>query len=243
MIILRTIFAVILLTTVSSAIEPEYLEYGGTAFLINSDGYMLTNQHIIKDCLSLNVANENGVKKSSAFVVAEDEDLDLAVIKTDIISEHFYPISQYGIEILDEVTTAGFPDPWLDMKEEDIKLSAYRGYISSTGEYDDWDDYLEVDIYATKGQSGSPILNSTGEVIGVLSGAFHFEHQGTNMTDDKIKFITSRIIAANLSWIVWFLDEYKIKYTDDGSISFLDTNDLVKTMRDATFSLTCNMVE
>jgi S1-C subfamily serine protease len=138
---------------------------GGTGFLIDPKGYLVTNAHVIEGAKNIAVDKGTG-EELKAFVVYKDKKTDIAILK--IKDDKFrypgtipYSISKSPAELAAPIFTLGYP-------RNDIVYG--EGYKSSkTGFHDDSLSY-QITIAANSGNSGSPILNKEGEVIGILNG-------------------------------------------------------------------------
>lgn len=138
--------------------------YGGTGFALSQDGYIATNAHVIAGGDSIYVQNSKG-DAYKARVVHQDLDHDLAIIK--IIDSNFsmpplpYALSKSEAPLGQDVYTLGYP-------RDEIVYG--RGYVSSqTGFRDDSNSY-QVSIPVNPGNSGAPLLDRAGNVIGIISG-------------------------------------------------------------------------
>lgn len=140
-------------------------KYGGTGFAISGNGYILTNYHVIKDADSLYVQNAKG----NSFRVKKyyvDPANDIAILK--VTDKSFaslgslpYSIKKSGAGIGEPVYTLGYP-------KDDIVLG--DGYVSSkTGLNGDTLAY-QIAIPVNPGNSGGPLLDNNGNVIGVING-------------------------------------------------------------------------
>jgi serine protease Do len=136
-----------------------------TGFLIDPKGLMITNAHVVKDSRNIKIFNSKG-DQFNAFVVQLDIPRDVAIIKID--DSRFKPFSSlpYGIrkatsELAEPVFTLGFPRDEIVYGEG--YLSARTGYLGDTLS-------CQIAVPANPGNSGGPVFNHEGEVIGILTG-------------------------------------------------------------------------
>jgi len=137
---------------------------GGTGFLIDGKGYLITNAHIIRNSKNIVVSNNKG-DQFTAVVVKFILDKDIAILK--IKDEDFKPILSlpYGIrksssDVAEPIYTLGFP-------RNEIVYS--EGYLSAKTGFDGDTLSCQLGIAANRGNSGGPVFNHDGEVIGILS--------------------------------------------------------------------------
>lgn len=143
----------------------------GSGFFIRKEGYILTNNHVIKEAKSISVITDSG-KTYAAKVVAIDIPSDLAVLK--IIGDNkklpeFKPVifgNADKARIGDKVLTFGNP--------YGLGVSVSQGIISAKSRYIDLGEqqYIQTDAAINQGNSGGPMFNLAGEVIGVNSAVF-----------------------------------------------------------------------
>jgi serine protease Do len=136
-----------------------------TGFLIDPKGLMITNAHVVKDSRNIKIFNSKG-DQFNAFVVQLDIPRDVAIIKID--DSGFKPFNSlpYGIrratsELAEPVFTLGFPRDEIVYGEG--YLSARTGYLGDTLS-------CQIAVPANPGNSGGPVFNHEGEVIGILTG-------------------------------------------------------------------------
>jgi hypothetical protein len=154
------------LTSVRQKIEPGLnVSFGGTSFLIDTKGYLITSAHVVNNAERIFVQNSKG-EDLMAEILLTDLKHDLAILK--ITDEDFKPLSSipYSFNkkkvaaIAEPVFTLGFP------KDE---IVYGEGYLSSeTGLLGDTMS-TQITIPANPGNSGGPVLNSHCEVIGILN--------------------------------------------------------------------------
>jgi len=138
--------------------------YGATGFALSSNGYVMTTYHVIKDADSVYLQNNAG-NSYKVKVVYTDPAYDIAVLQ--IIDEDFkdlgnlpYTFKQNSAEIGEEVYTIGFP------REEAVYG---RGYLSSNTGYSGDTVAYQVSIPVNPGNSGGPVLDNRGNVVGVIN--------------------------------------------------------------------------
>ena len=139
--------------------------FGGTGFALTADGYIVTNYHVVKDADSIYIQNTDG-DSYKASTVSTFPDYDIAILKiTDSsfngLKQLPYTFKKSASELGEDVFTYGFP-------KDDPVYS--KGYLSSkSGHSGDTTEY-QVDISVNPGSSGGPLLDSKGNVIGVIKG-------------------------------------------------------------------------
>lgn len=147
----------------STRAHREYTS-GGTGFLVNTKGYLFTNFHVVEKAKYVAVQNNNG-KEFTAKVVYRDPERDIAILKIDDSSYKAPAAIPYGIrkspaDIAEPIFSLGYP-------RNDIVYG--EGYLAARTGYDGDTLSVQISINANRGNSGSPIINHNGEIIGVLS--------------------------------------------------------------------------
>lgn len=144
----------------------------GSCFALNENGYLATCYHVIEDARRIRIrgVNEDFEHPLMARVIASDQDNDLAILKID--DSHFstletlpYQIKSNPSEVGEEVFTLGYP--LRAVMGDEIKLT--NGVISACSGY--MGDATSYQLSATvqSGNSGCPVFNSDGDVIGVVN--------------------------------------------------------------------------
>lgn len=145
---------------------------GGTGFIISTDGLVLTNKHVVSDKAADYMVITNDGKKYPAKVLALDPFQDLAVIKIQVASTNF-PILSLGnsanVQIGQTVITIGNA---LGEFRNTVSVGVVSGLgrtinASGGGMTETLEDLLQTDAGINKGNSGGPLLDLKGEVIGV----------------------------------------------------------------------------
>ncbi len=140
--------------------------YGsGTGFFVTSDGYIITNNHVIADASHIDVQVASG-KSYVAEIVTRDPNNDVALLKIDAKATVPLPIGQASaIKKGADVFTLGYPLPDLEGNE----LKATFGKVNAfSGMYGDI-RFLQIDVPIQPGNSGGPLITDEGAVIGITT--------------------------------------------------------------------------
>lgn len=139
----------------------------GTGFIISSDGYIVTNNHVVKnaDKIYVTLSEQNNKQdKVEAKVIGSDAETDLALLKISVKKD--LPAIKFGdsdkMEVGDWVVAIGNPFG--------LSNTVTTGIISAKGRdihAGPYDNFLQTDASINPGNSGGPLLNLDGEVIGI----------------------------------------------------------------------------
>jgi serine protease Do len=135
----------------------------GSGFIIDREGYILTNNHVVEKAQTIKVKLTDG-SEYDAKVVGKDAKTDIALIKIDAKSN--LPVAKFGdsdnLEVGDWVVAIGNPFGLEHTVTSGI-VSA-KGRVIGAGPYD---DFIQTDASINPGNSGGPLFNLEGEVIGI----------------------------------------------------------------------------
>jgi serine protease Do len=140
-------------------------KFSGTGFALTASGYIVTNYHVVKDADSLYVQNAAGDSYHTKLIYTEPA-YDIAILKIDDsaftgLSAIPYSFKKSKSDVGEDVYTLGYP-------RDDFYYG--RGYLSSaTGNNGDTTAY-QVSLPVYPGNSGGPLLDGKGNVIGIISG-------------------------------------------------------------------------
>ena len=135
----------------------------GTAFFITDDGYLITNDHVVRGVRKVRIKTKD--KFFDAKVVKTDRQMDLALLKVEGTSFTALPLAATkGPELGADVFTIGFPNP--DVQGFEAKYT--DGKISSLAGIRDDPMTFQVSVPVQPGNSGGPLLSRYGSVDGVM---------------------------------------------------------------------------
>jgi S1-C subfamily serine protease len=142
---------------------------GGSGFVLDKQGHIVTNQHVVEGAEEVSVRFANGVREK-AEVVGEDPSTDVAVVKVDASEEALKPLT------LGDSDSVGVGEPVIAIGNPlNVGTSVTTGVVSGVGRSikapNNYtiDDAIQTDAAINPGNSGGPLLDSRGTVIGVNS--------------------------------------------------------------------------
>ena len=154
-------------TTTRIKPKPAITEHGkfvGTSFLIDGKGFLVTNYHVISSMKNIYVGNNKG-DSYTAEVVYSDKTSDLAILK--IVDTSFktvtnlpYSIKRANSDLGEQFFTLGFPRNEIVYGE---------GYVSAKSGNDGDSLAYQLTVSANPGNSGGPVVNKNGEIIGIIT--------------------------------------------------------------------------
>ncbi len=145
----------------------------GSGFVVDQDGHILTNQHVVESASEIEVDFPSGLK-SWAELIGTDPDSDLAVLEVDVPAEDLFPIP-FGdsdqVRVGEFVIAVGNPFNYEGTMTLGIVSSKGRTLESINpapgGAFFSAGDLIQTDAAINPGNSGGPLINMRGEVIGI----------------------------------------------------------------------------
>lgn len=201
---------------------------GGTGFMVDPKGYLVTNAHVIENAKYIAVQNSNG-QDMTVELVYVDVERDLAILH--ITDSAFkapaslpYSIKRSSGDIAETIFTLGFPRNEIVYGE---------GYLSAKTGFNGDTLTCQIAVAANPGNSGGPVLNKNGEVIGILSAR--------QVSAEGVVFATqSKYIYDALNELQKDTSFRKVKLTSSSSLKGLDRVQQVKKMSDYVYMVKVN---
>ena len=169
----------------------------GSGWVYDSSGRIVTNEHVVDGASSISVRFWNG-KTYSATVVGTDKSTDLAVIKVNAPSSELHPLSvgnSGDLQVGDGVVAIGSPFGLEETVTSGI-VSALHRAIEAPNNFT-INDSIQTDAAINHGNSGGPLLNSQGQVVGV-NAQIRSDSGGNEGVGFAIPSNTVRSIATQL---------------------------------------------
>jgi S1-C subfamily serine protease/uncharacterized protein len=202
----------------------------GTAFSINAAGQFLTNYHVIKSCEAVRLDIAAGPQ--DGMVTATDERNDLAVVQTAATGiEPLQFREGKGIRPADEVVALGFPYAGLLATSPQVTT----GTVSALAGLNDDSRYLQLTAPVQPGNSGGPLVDLSGNVVGIISARINDVAiaEATGSLPQNINF------AIKSTTIREFLDAHRIEYLVAPSDMKLDPADVGEKAMKSTVMVEC----
>lgn len=209
---------------VQKAPQNVEIKSGGTGFLIDTKGFLVTNAHVVTGSTSVIVQNNKG-QEFRATTIHVNPATDIAILKID--DNDFKPlvvlpygIRKTGAELGETLFTLGFP-------REEIVYN--EGYMSAKTGFHGDTMTCQIGVSANPGNSGGPVFNKNGEVIGIINTR-QIAAQGV------VFAITSKNIFSLLEQISKSdTTVQKIKLPSTSSIKGLDRVQQIKKIEDCIY--------
>ena len=165
-------------------------------------------------------------------MIATDKTNDVAVLKTDYKSRNFIKINEDGAKLGENVIAVGYP--LAGRLSDSVKIT--RGIVSSLSGLDNNIGQIQIDAALQPGNSGGPVLNENGELVGIASAGLNklLMAKEAKYIPENVNFAVASPIVVNI------LKSKKVKYTTQGIFggSFSNT-ELAELGDSSTIQLFC----
>jgi S1-C subfamily serine protease len=212
--------------------KPDRLfEQKGTGFLVSSNGHLVTNAHVVQGCVGDILGNPSGDAPAKLRLVSSDETNDLALLQATGSFKDVAKIRDKAIQSGDSVVAIGYPFHGLLTSDFTVTtgiVSSLSGVLNDTR-------FLQISAAVQPGNSGGPLLASSGDVVGVVAAKLN-----------AIKFVRATgNIPENINFAIKtgalrdFLDNSVVPYQISDAKAELKTADIARDARAFTFLISC----
>jgi S1-C subfamily serine protease len=214
-----------------SAKTDRTFDQTGTGFLVSTSGHLVTNQHVVQDCVGDILGNLSGEAPAKLRLVSSDETNDLALLQVTGAFKDVAKISDKASHSGDSVVAIGYPFHGLLTSDFTVTtgiVSSLSGILNDTR-------FLQISAAVQPGNSGGPLLSASGDVVGVVAAklnAIKFA-RATGNIPENINF------AIKTGALRDFLDNSVVPYQRSDAAAELKTADIARNARAYTYLISC----
>ena len=205
-----------------------YIIGSGTGFFVSAQGHIVSNDHVVGICRKVVSKIEGELKYFN--VLKTDKVNDLGLIKGDYKSPSYLSIKSDGAEFGEDIIAFGYPLE--DELSTSVKLT--RGIVSSlSGPGNNYSE-IQIDAAIQPGNSGGPVMNMDGQVVGVASSGLNklYMLEKSEYIPENVNFAVASSTLSN------FLKANGVSITNQ-KFNIKNTKELAKIGRPATLQLFC----
>jgi len=216
----------------SSPAKPsKMVDVTGAGFVISTAGHVVTNNHVINDCVGDVHGNLTGEGMMTLRVVSKDETNDLALLQAPRTFKDIGAIRGTAIRSGDSIIAIGYPYHGLLTSDFTVTtgiISSLSGVLNDTR-------FLQISAPIQPGNSGGPLLDTSGNIVGVVSAKINALKFAKAMGDfpENINF------AIKTGAVRDFLDNSAISYQTAEAETELKTAQIVNNARAYTMLISC----
>lgn len=211
---------------------PKLINVNGAGFVISSSGHVVTNYHVISRCVGDVHGNLTGEPTTTLRVVSGDETNDLALLQAAGAFKETAHIRATAVHSGDAVIAIGFPYHGLLTSDFTVTtgiVNSLSGILNDTR-------FLQISAQIEPGNSGGPLLDTSGDLIGVVAEKLNAVRFAKVMGDipQNINF------AIKTGAVRDFLDNSDVAYQSVEPGAELRTADIAKSARAYTILISCS---
>jgi S1-C subfamily serine protease/Holliday junction resolvasome RuvABC ATP-dependent DNA helicase subunit len=210
--------------TVGNNQSPIRVGKSGTGFFVTADGYVVTNAHVVEGCEDPKVVCGTA-EPVTAQVLARDIVNDLALLKVDLATDHVASL-RAGIRIGEEIAAFGFPLQGTLSAGGNFTV----GNVSALAGFKNDSRHMQISAPIQPGNSGGPVIDQCGNVIGVVVSIFGAHSKGV---------VQNVNFAIKISVLTAFLDSHGAPYSTAASEHPLQMFELAEKAQSMSVLVVC----
>jgi serine protease Do len=202
----------------------------GTGFYVSHQGHVVTNNHVVESCSRITV-RVDAARSLPASILARTSEDDLALLKVDHHPGHVGGI-RVGMRLGEPVAVFGFPLTDVLSSSGNFTL----GNITALSGIGDDPRFLQVSAPVQKGNSGGPLLDENGNIVGVVTGKLNALKSAASSGDipQNVNFAVKSTVLSH------FLDMNRVGYVTGNLTNALKPADLAEKARDMSVQVVCH---
>ena len=200
----------------------------GSGFFVSDQGYIVSNEHVVGVCKKVKAYEEG--EEVFLNILATDMVNDIGLVKGKFKNKKYLNIKTDGAELGEDIVAFGYP--LSQTLSDSVKLT--KGIVSSLTGLGNNISQIQIDAAIQPGNSGGPVLNMNGQVVGIASAGLSklYMAKEANYIPENVNFaVASQTLTA-------FLKAHKINIGTDASRT-LNAKELAKIGEPATIQLFC----
>ena len=215
----------------SEAKSAKLVDQTGTGFVVSANGHVVTNHHVVEACVGDIQGNLTGQAPVKLRVVSSDETNDLALLQAPSPFNEVATIKEKAVHSGASIVAIGFPFHGLLTSD----FTVTTGIVSSLSGVMNDTRFLQISAAVQPGNSGGPLLASTGEVVGVVAAKLNALKiaKATGNIPENINF------AIKTGALRDFLDNSVVPYQTAEMKTELKTTDIARNARGFTLLISC----
>jgi len=190
----------------------------GTGFFVASDGYLVTNAHVVEGCAEAKVVC-GSAGPTPAQVLARDAANDLALLKVNFLSDHVATL-RAGVRMGEEIAAFGYPLQGTLSSGGNFTI----GNVSGLAGVNNDSRHIQITAPIQPGNSGGPVVDHYGNVIAVVVSGLTRHSKGAAQ---NVNF------AININVLIAFLESNGVSYSNESSQQPLETVALAEKVNGA----------
>lgn len=203
----------------------------GTGLFVSRDGYILTNAHVVEGCEAVIVTESTGIR-TEARVTARDVVNDLALLKADFTPNEIATFRS-GVRLGEGIAAFGFPLTSVLASSGNFTL----GNVTALAGLGDDSRYMQISAPVQPGNSGGPLFDMAGNVVGVVSAKLNALRIMVATSGDipqNVNFAIKEAMATN------FLESNRVKFNVGRSGLQMEPADVADRARDVSVFIQCS---
>jgi S1-C subfamily serine protease len=182
--------------------EGPHAASSGTGFFVTNDGRVVTNAHVVRDCSEIRLGTSQG-DFVDARLVAKDTTNDLALLKVTVNSSHVASL-RFAVRLGENVEAFGYPLSQVLASTGNFTT----GNVTALAGIGDDSRYIQISAPVQPGNSGGPLLDENGNLVGIVTSKLNVLTTLKNAGDipQNVNFAVKASVAAN------FLQDNSVKF-------------------------------
>lgn len=210
--------------------QNKVAEFSGTGFFVSNQAHIITNAHVVGQCASIEVSTDT-MGFVPARLIVSDKENDIALLKSDFAPMKVSTI-RMGARLGEQVVAYGFPLSSFLSKNGNFTL----GNVTALAGWHDDTRYLQISTPVQPGNSGGPLLDQYGNVVGVVTAKLN-ALQAMSATGDIPQNVN---FALKSSIVINFLEGNRVTPNLGRTDSALPTTDLADLSRSISVFIRCH---